>query len=225
MNIKIIKTILVIIMIVSLINIFIWLFENNQTKKIVTHAKKYINIGNKNTLNPEIKTINEDIIGWLTVDNTKIDYPIVQTNNNEYYLNHNLDREYSSAGWIFMDSKNKLDDQNLIIYGHHRRDGSMFGSIDSLINKNDAGQIKLIIENNTFYYNIFSIYKTDEEYNYREKEYNNFNKKIQEFKKRSINNYNVNITNKKQIITLSTCDNDNKNRIVVHGIKINKSIN
>ena len=161
MNIKIIKTILVIIMIVSLINIFIWLFENNQTKKIVTHAKKYINIGNKNTLNPEIKTINEDIIGWLTVDNTKIDYPIVQTNNNEYYLNHNLDREYSSAGWIFMDSKNKLDDQNLIIYGHHRRDGSMFGSIDSLINKNDAGQIKLILENNTFYYNIFSLYKTD----------------------------------------------------------------
>ena len=220
MNIKIIKIILVIIIILSLINIFIWLFENNQTKKIVTHTKKYINIGNTNTLNPEIKNINEDIIGWLIVDNTKIDYPIVQTNNNEYYLNHNLDRKYSSAGWIFMDSKNKLDDQNIIIYGHHRKDGSMFGSIGSLINENNAGQIKLIIENNTFYYNIFSIYKSEEEYNYREKNYNNFNKKIQEFKKRSIKNYDVDITNKKQIITLSTCDNDNKNRIVVHGIKV-----
>ena len=215
---KIIKVILIIIMIVSLINICIWLFENNQTKEIVTKAKKYID--DKNTINPEIKTINKDIIGWLIVDNTNIDYPIVQTDNNEYYLNHNLDKEYSSTGWIFMDSKNKLDDQNLIIYGHHRRDGSMFGSVDNLINKKNPGQIKLIIENNTFTYNIFSIYKSEEDYNYRERNYNNFNKKVQEFKKRSIKFYNVDISTK-QIITLSTCDNDNIKRIVIHGIKVN----
>ena len=217
---KIIKIILIIIMIIAFINIFIWFLENHKTKDLTTKAKKYINISNNSTINPKIKNINEDIIGWIIVDNTNINYPIVQTNNNEYYLNHNLDKEYSSAGWIFMDSNNKLDDQNLIIYGHHRRDGSMFGSVDRLINKNKLGKIKLIIDNKTYNYNIFSIYKSEKDYNYRTRNYNNFNKKIQEFKKRSITDYNVNIKNKKQIITLSTCDNDNIKRIVIHGIKM-----
>ena len=216
---KVIKIILVLIMIISLINIFIWFNENNKTKEILTKAKKYINIEN-NTINNKIKKINEDIIGWIIVDNTNINYPVVQGKNNEFYLNHDLDKNYNSAGWIFMDSKNKLDDQNIIIYGHHRRDGSMFGSIDNLLNKNKSGQIHLIINNEKFNYNIFSIYKTEKNYNYREKNYSNLYKKTAEFKKRSIINYNVDTKNKNQIITLSTCDNDNNNRIVIHGIKI-----
>ena len=220
MNTKIIKIILVIIMIASLINIFIWIFENNQTVEIITEAKKYIDVDDKNFIDPEIKAINEDIIGWLIVDNTNINYPVVQTNNNEYYLNHNLYKKYSSAGWIFMDSKNKLDDQNLIIYGHRRNDGSMFGSLADLINNKNVKQIKFIIDNNTYYYNIFSVYKIEKDDNYRESNYNDFEKKVQEFKKRSINNYNVNIENAKQIITLSTCYKDNRYRVVVHGIKI-----
>ena len=216
---KVIKTILIIIMIISLINIFIWFYENNKTKEITTKAKKYINVGN-NTISPKIINLNEDIIGWLIVDNTSINYPVVQGKNNEFYLNHDLDKNYNSAGWIFMDSENSLDDQNIIIYGHHRRDGSMFGSIDNLLNKNKGGKIKLLINNKEINYNIFSIYKTEKEYNYREKNYNNFNKKIEEFKKRSLIKYNVDIKSKNQIITLSTCDNDNKKRIVIHGIKI-----
>ena len=219
MNTKIIKLFLGVIMIVSLISICIWVFENNKTIKLVAQAKQYINIGNNSTIDPKIKTINEDIIGWLIVENTNINYPVVQSNNNEYYLNHNLNKEYSSAGWIFMDSENKLDDQNLVIYGHHRRDGSMFGSIDKLLNKKETGKIKLIINNIELNYDIFSVYKSEKDYNYRNKNYMNINEKIQEFKNRSINDYNVNITNIDQIITLSTCDNDNVNRIVIHGIK------
>ena len=215
---KVIKIILILIMIISLINIFIWFYENNKTKEIVTKAKKYINIKN-NTISPKIKKINEDIIGWLIVDNTNINYPVVQGKNNEFYLNHDLDKNYNSAGWIFMDCNNSLEDQNIIIYGHHRRDGSMFGSFDNLLNKNKGGKIKLLINNKELKYNIFSIYKTDKEYNYRERNYSNLYKKTAEFKKRSIINYNVDINNKNQIITLSTCDNDNKKRIVIHGIK------
>ena len=216
---KVVKIILVLLMIISLINIFIWFYENNKTKEITTKAKKYINIDN-NIISPKIKNINEDIIGWLIVDNTNINYPVVQGKNNEFYLNHDLDKKYNSAGWIFMDSNNNLDDQNIIIYGHHRRDGSMFGSIDNLLNKNKGGKINLIIKNKKNIYNIFSIYKTEKNYNYREKNYSDLYKKTAEFKKRSIINYNVDITSKNQIITLSTCDNDNKNRIVIHGIKI-----
>ena len=84
---KAIKIILLIIMIISLINIFIWFLENNKSKGLVIKAKQYINIDNKESIsiNPKIKTINEDIIGWLVVENTNINYPIVQTNNNEYF--------------------------------------------------------------------------------------------------------------------------------------------
>ena len=213
---KVIKIILIIIMIISLINIFIWFYENNKTKEIATKAKKYINVDN-NIISPEIINLNEDIIGWLIVDNTSINYPVVQGKNNEFYLNHDLDKNYNSAGWIFMDSENSLDDQNIIIYGHHRRDGSMFGSIDNLLNKNKGGKIKLLINNKEINYNIFSIYKTEKEYNYREKNYNNFNKKTEEFKKRSLIKYNVDIKSKNQIVTLSICDNDNKKRIVIGG--------
>ena len=216
---KVVKIILVLLMIISLINIFIWFYENNKTKEITTKAKKYINIDN-NIISPKIKNINEDIIGWLIVDNTNINYPVVQGKNNEFYLNHDLDKEYNSAGWIFMDSNNNLDDQNIIIYGHHRRDGSMFGSIDNLLNKNKRKKKNLIKKNKKNIYNIFSIYKTEKNYNYREKNYSDLYKKTAEFKKRSIINYNIDITSKNQIITLSTCDNDNKNRIVIHGIKI-----
>ena len=119
-----------------------------------------------------------------------------------------------------MDSKNKLDDQNLVIYGHRRKDGSMFGSLASLIDNKSVDNIKFIIDNNTYNYKIFSIYKADKDYNYRDSNYNDFEQKKKEFKNLSINNYNVDITNKNQIITLSTCDKDNRNRIVVHGIKI-----
>lgn len=217
---RVIRIVLILIMIISLINIFIWFYENNKTKEIVIKAKKYINIGN-NTISSKIKNINEDIIGWLIVDNTNINYPVVQGENNKFYLNYDLDKNYNSAGWIFMDSNNSLEDQNIIIYGHHRRDGSMFGSIDRLLNKNKGGKIHLIINNTKNIYDIFSIYKTDKNYNYRERNYSDLYKKTVEFKKRSIINYDVDIKNKNQVITLSTCDNNNKNRIVIHGIKIN----
>ena len=215
---KVLKIIFIIIMIISLINILLWYIENTKTKNIYNKAREYIDKSD-NKIDPRIKSINKDIIGWLIVDNTNIDYPIVQTSNNDYYLNHNLDKEYSSAGWIFMDSRNSLDDQNLIIYGHHRRDGSMFGSIDNLLKNNKGGEITLIIDNKTINYSIFSIYKADTKYDYRETNYNNFDKKILEFKEKSLYNFDVDLNNKAQIITLSTCDNDNIKRIVVQAIK------
>ena len=219
---KVLKVIFIILILVSLINLLIWYLESNKTKKIIDNTNKYLIVKDKKyRLKEEIKTVNEEIIGWLKVDNTNINYPIVQTNNNKYYLNHDLEKNYNSAGWIFMDSENKLDDQNIVIYGHHRRDGIMFGSIDNLLNNNKGGKIHLIIGGKTIDFNIFSIYKTEKEYNYRNRNYRNFNKKIQEFKNNSLIDYKVDIKNKDQIITLSTCDNDNKNRIVVQGIKIN----
>ncbi len=74
---------------------------------------------------------NADVVGWVTVDGTQIDYPFVQSKDNSFYLRKNLDQEYALAGTIFLDYRNSKDfaDANSIIYGHHMKNGSMFGDL------------------------------------------------------------------------------------------------
>ena len=72
------------------------------------------------------------LIGWIKIDDTNIDYPVVQTTDNEYYLDHNLNQEYDKNGSIFMDKDCDVlkPSTNLILYGHHMRSGQMFGKLD-----------------------------------------------------------------------------------------------
>ena len=72
-----------------------------------------------------------DTAGWLTIPYTGIDYPVVQADDNGEYLRKDLDGNYSLAGSIFMDYRNEKDfsDLNTIIYGHHMKNGTMFGSL------------------------------------------------------------------------------------------------
>jgi len=74
-----------------------------------------------------------DTVGWLTVPNTRIDYPFVQGVDNDNYLQFDLDQKWSAAGTVFMDFRNNrgLSDFNTIIYGHHMQSGSMFGTLQS----------------------------------------------------------------------------------------------
>jgi len=75
--------------------------------------------------------LNGDVVGWITINDTNIDYPIVQGANNEYYIFRGIDRVQNKAGAIFMDCYNEADfsDQNTIIYGHNMKDGSMFADL------------------------------------------------------------------------------------------------
>ncbi len=83
----------------------------------------------------EYKTLynkNRRLIGWLKIDDTIIDYPVMQTTNNEYYLDHNFNQEKDNNGSIFMDKDCAAwpRSQNLILYGHHMRSGKMFGDLE-----------------------------------------------------------------------------------------------
>ena len=83
----------------------------------------------------EYKTLynkNKKLIGWLKIDDTIIDYPVMQTTNNEYYLNHNFNQEKDNNGSIFMDYQCNAfpKSQNLILYGHHMKSGKMFGDLE-----------------------------------------------------------------------------------------------
>ena len=177
-----------------------------------------------------LKKINPDTKSWLIVNGIGIDFPIVQGTNNEYYLKHSLDKSYNVCGWAFLDYRNKLDgtDKNMIIYGHNRRDGTMFSSMTKILepdwyNNEENNYITFITEEGEVTYEIFSIYQVKVEDYYiqtnfnSDEEYQGFLKTL---KSRSIKNYNVDLTTEDKILTISTCGNENKYRIVLHAKKI-----
>lgn len=92
------------------------------------------------TVLPEYETLyykNRKLIGWLQIDDTNIDYPVMQTANNEYYLDHNFNQEYDKNGSLFLDASCDVVDRNtnLIIYGHHMKSGKMFGNLNNYSSK------------------------------------------------------------------------------------------
>ena len=95
-----------------------------------------------------LKNINPDVIGWITVDGTKIDYPVVQGKNNLYYMNRDFYGKPSLAGSIFLDTRNSKDfsDAYSLLYGHHMDNHLMFGDLDlfkkeTFFRENSTGQL------------------------------------------------------------------------------------
>lgn len=78
-----------------------------------------------------LREVNEDVVGWIRIPNTRIDYPLMQGDDNDYYLKFTWDKQYNSVGSIFLEHTNspELTDFNTIVYGHNMRDGSMFADL------------------------------------------------------------------------------------------------
>ena len=221
------------IMIVSLIKIINWLIDNNKSKQNLNKVSYAITVDEK-TGKYEVdfnalKAVNEDIVAWLKIEGLEISFPVVKTTNNSYYLDHSIDKTYNTAGWIFMDYKNKLDgtDKNIVIYGHNRRNGSMFGKLKKILeeewytNKENTN-LQLITEDENVKYEVFSVYTVEDEDLYITTEftsssYQNF---LNIIKSRSIYNFGIDVTTDDQIITLSTCADNMKYRIVLHAKKV-----
>jgi len=232
--------ILLSILIYSGIKIFKWYKDKTNNNKIVEQIKSTVIVEGKNegenkeeyTVNfNKLKEQNNETIAWLKVNNTNVEYPVVKGTNNSFYLNHSFDKSNNSAGWIFADYRNKFDntDKNIIIYGHNMRDSSMFGSMKNILNsdwyENEKNtDITLYTENEKCIYKVFSIYKIENEDYYIKTEFKNdneFEKFIKTLKKRSIKDFSVDVSKDDDILTLSTCANNNKYRIVLHAIKEN----
>ena len=86
----------------------------------------------------ELQQINNDVIGWLKVNNTHINYPLVQCENDDKYMNTDVEGNYSLSGSIFLHAENNphFTDFNNIIYGHHMEKHMMFGDIGEFTNQN-----------------------------------------------------------------------------------------
>lgn len=189
--------------------------DNNSNEQII-----------KNNYIASLFSINEDIVGWIKVNNTKVDYPVVKTTDNDFYLKNNLYKEQDINGWIYMDYRNNEKElqQNTIIYGHNMYySGVMFGTLHKTANKSwYENKENLTISFNTMYetmdWEIFSIYKINKTSDYLVNEFasqEDFLEYIKKIKERSINDFQVEINPNDKILTLSTCTGENQ-RFVVH---------
>lgn len=170
--------------------------------------------------------INPDTKGWLTVNNTRIDYPVVQGSDNNYYLTRDYTQYKNSMGWIFMDYRNNIEvlNQNTIIYGHNITGGIMFGTLRYTMNnswytKEENQVITFNTLNAAMKWKIISIYKIPNTTDYLTTSFYNTTE-YQAFLNliigRSIYNFNENVITSDKILTLSTCQNRGNERLVIH---------
>ena len=227
------------ILLYSGIKIYKWYKDKTNNNKIAEQIRDTVIVEEKNEdENKEeskvdfnkLKEQNSDAVAWIKVNNTNIEYPVVKGSNNSFYLNHSFDKSNNSAGWIFADYRNKFDntDKNIVIYGHNMKDNSMFGSLKNILNSDwydneENTNIILYTENEKCIYKVFSIYKIESEDYYIKKEFsddNNFEQFVNTIKKRSIKEFNTDVSKDDNILTLSTCANNNKYIVVLHAKKI-----
>ena len=173
----------------------------------------------------KLREKNKDIIGWVKVNSTNINYPVVQYSDNEYYLTHDLYRNYNGGGWVFLDYRNKngFNNKNSIIYAHGRENKTMFGTLKNILNKEwyqnkDNYVIKTSSLSGSYVWQVFSVYKTPNTNDYIKTNFNT-DSEYQTFlnliTKRSIYDFNTNVTINNKILTLSTCFDDNS-KVVLH---------
>lgn len=179
-----------------------------------------------------LKQTNSNTVGWINVPGTSINYPYVQTDNNDFYLHHTFDGHWSDAGWVFLDYRNSpnLTGKNQIIYAHGRVDGSMFGSLQNVLTKEwqdnlDNHVVKIATETRSTLWQVFSTYQIHVTNDYIKTSFNTnqeFTDFISMIKGRSNYDYKTEVTTDDNILTLSTCIGTTE-RAVLHA-KLIKTI-
>ena len=239
---NILQLIFIIMLIYASVEIVRWYLNKRENDNISKKIANSINIklDNLNEQNNVItqkyeidfdtlKQKNEDTVAFLKVKGTDVETIVVKGKDNPYYLSHNFEKKKNKGGWVFADYKNKIDgtDKNLIIYGHNMKDGSMFGTLKNILkqewyNNEENYEIEFITQKEEQVYRVFSVYQIKDEDYYIKTEFKNneFKKFIETLKKRSIKDFNVEVTGEDSILTLSTCANNNKYRVVLHAKRI-----
>lgn len=179
----------------------------------------------------ELKKINSSTKGWIQVNGTNINYPFVQAKDNKYYLTHSFDKSYNGAGWVFLDYRNNVNSlsKNTIIYAHGRLDTTMFGSLKNILksgwlNNTDNYVIKLSTENENTLWQVFSVYHIPTTNDYIQVDFHSneeFNNWTSILINRSSHNFNTNVSENDNVLTLSTCYNDDE-KVVLHAKLIKK---
>lgn len=181
----------------------------------------------------ELRDINTDIVGWISIEDTQLNYPILQSANNDAYLNQNYKGEHAAAGSIFMDYRIDItsDSPNTILYGHRMKDGSMFDGLTKFLDKSFFDDHK-VVKFDTLYESydaeIFSVYQTTTDFDYIQTDFGSeeeYRLLLDEIQQKSEFATDTVLNTDDQIITLSTCDyklNPDTGRLVVHAKLVKK---
>ncbi|GGN53373.1 MULTISPECIES: class B sortase [Oceanobacillus] len=169
---------------------------------------------------------NEELVGWITVDGTQIDYPILQADNNNDYLRKDFYKNYNILGSIFMDYRNDVTSlgKNTIVYGHRTKDQSMFEGLTKYADKAFYEEHKTFTFDTlyeSYVAEVFAVYNTTTDFNYIQTEFaddEDFNALLKESLSHSLYETDVDVNADDHILTLSTCDyelDEFKGRFVV----------
>ena len=173
----------------------------------------------------ELLELNSETKGWIQVNGTNINYPFVQTDNNDYYLTHSYNKNYNQAGWVFMDYRNDTVnyDKNTILYAHGMNNKTMFASLRNILssswyNNTDNHIIKLSTPTENTLWQVFSVYHIETTNDYIQTEFRN-DEEYQEFLDmligRSAVTFDTTVNANDKILTLSTCYNKT-DKVVMH---------
>lgn len=181
----------------------------------------------------DLKQKNPDTVGWLQVGGTNINYPFVQTSDNDFYLSHSFDKTENQAGWPFLDYRNNKSDydKNTIIYGHDLRSGAVFGTLKNILDstwQSDTNNhiVKISTETENTLWQVFSVYSLPATSDYLRTEFaddNDFLEFAQKLQNRTVFNFDTTLSQNDKILTLSSCYKNSDNRIVLHAKLIKKS--
>ena len=174
----------------------------------------------------ELKKMNSDTVGWIFMRSSNINYPVVQTTNNSFYLNHDFNKKYNDAGWVYMDYRNNPEDfdKNTIIYAHSRVDRSMFGHLRNAVKRSwfedkENHVVRLSTPKENTLWMIFSAYTINAESYYLTTDFRDdqdFSKWLNKIKTRSKFDYNTEVNSNDKILTLSSCYTADGIRVAVH---------
>lgn len=191
----------------------------------------YLKISHDDVDIKNLKNINSDTVGFLSVSGTNINYPVVQAKDNKFYLRRSFKKSENSSGWIFMDYRNDSESfgKNTIIYGHSNLDKTMFGSLSNVLDEDwyrnkENGKIKFVNLSGTTNWKIISVYTIPAESYYMKTDFksaDSYGNWLHEITKRSLYNFGYEAVAADKIMTFSTCYKDIGDiRLVVHAKKI-----
>lgn len=225
-----------------ILQVFIYLNSERELRKevIVPHAQTIEVESTLETQTSDVEEIvfdsnpvneyylmNPDYVGWLTIEDTAIDYPVVRASDNDFYLNHNFYKDEDVLGAIFMDYRNigMGQDKHSIIYGHYMKNGQMFKDLDRFLSEEFLLNHSEFTLNDAFSnrtYKIFSVHYSDAnpaliDLVFEDDEFSEFTESLKE---QSLFQLDTEVSADNQILTLVTCNYIvDDGRLFVHAVE------
>ena len=225
------------VLVFCVINIFHNIYSENKQEEIIGSLIEIGDVKPSSEIDkiPQIdfsklKEVNNAIVGWIIIDGTQVNYPIVKGKDNSYYLNHSYDKSYNSYGSIFMDyrSNENFSDLNTFIYGHYTSNGSMFGELKKYMEESFYKEhpfFYILTPNGNYKVDVISAYTDDalsSSYNEKFNDLNDYQRYIEKIRLKSRYSTDISVNyNFDKIISLYSCSHESGSkteRYFIHGV-------